>query len=95
MKRLVIVGGGFAGVWAAMAAARVSDGVGREVEVSMISREPYLTLRPRLYERDPESLRTPLAPVLEPLGIELNIGSVEAIDPEGRRIETAEAGGLD
>ncbi|MFP6728762.1 MAG: FAD-dependent oxidoreductase [Alphaproteobacteria bacterium] len=98
MKKLVIVGGDFAGLWAAMAAAREIDLAGREidragqgVEITLVSRDPFLTLRPRLYERDPESLRTPLAPVLEPLGIELTLGTVTAIDHQSHRIETAEA----
>ena len=94
MKRLVIVGGGFAGVWAAMAAARVSDeegqGPGKEIEITMISRDPFLTIRPRLYESDPETLRTPLAPVLDPLGAGLVLGSVETVDHGGHRVITSE-----
>lgn len=98
MKRLVIVGGGFAGVWAAMAAARAIDGAGqgpgKEIEITMVSRDAFLGLRPRFYECEPERLRTPLAPVLDPLGVGLVLGMVAAIDPERHRIET-EGRGLD
>lgn len=62
MRSILVIGGGFAGLHAALAARRVGD---REISVSLLSREPWLTVRPRLYERDPESLR---ADLLEPLG---------------------------
>jgi NADH dehydrogenase len=45
----VVVGGGFAGFWAAVAARRVAPAV----DVVLVSRTPMLEMRPRLYEAEP------------------------------------------
>src|SRR3546814_4961950 len=50
---ILVVGGGFAGFWAAMAARRVA---GEQASVTLVSREPVLQMRPRLYEARPETL---------------------------------------
>ena len=80
MKKLVIVGGGFAGLWAALSAARENHLKGDPLEISLISRDPFLTLRPRLYQENPETLRTPLRSSLDPVGVALIVGDVTAID---------------
>ncbi len=71
MGRVTIVGGGFAGFWAGVAAARVLDG---RHEVCLISRSPTLVMRPRLYEADPASLGIDVRPLLE----SVEVGFVEA-----------------
>ena len=48
MKKLVIVGGGFAGLWAALVAAREAAVAGAALEITLLTREPFLTVRPRL-----------------------------------------------
>ena len=55
MKHIVIVGGGFAGLWGAMAAVRQLDDAGRaaDVRLSLVSRDRHLTIRPRLHEAHP------------------------------------------
>jgi NADH dehydrogenase len=71
MKHIVIVGGGFAGLWGAMAAVRQLDDAGRaaDVRLSLVSRDRHLTIRPRLHEAHPgEHMRVPLAGVLGPSG---------------------------
>jgi NADH:ubiquinone reductase (H+-translocating) len=89
MKRLVIVGGGFAGVWAALAAAqqradaRPADA---DATITLINRDPWLTIRPRLYEAALEDVRVPLAAVLDPVGVELVQADVRLIDTEARRL---------
>lgn len=69
--RILVVGGGFAGVWSALAAARVlaEEGFGAHVRVTLVSSDPYLTIRPRLYESDLEKLRIPLDRLLTPAGV--------------------------
>lgn len=89
MQHLVIVGGGFAGLWAALVAAREAIHHGRELNVTLVSRDSFLTLRPRLYERDPESLRTALLPVLQPVGVNLMVGTVVQIDSHAKSLEIA------
>lgn len=86
MHKLLIIGGGFAGVWAAMGAARALHELGSEgaVCVKLVSKDPFLTMRPRLYEANPERLRIPLDEVLAPIGVERVEGSVTGIDPTAR-----------
>lgn len=89
MKRIAVVGGGFAGMWGALAAARKLDqtGVGPdEVEITLINRDGYHCIRPRLYEADLSDVRVPLATVLTPAGITLLEGDVSAIHPDAREI---------
>ena len=49
---ILIIGGGFAGFWAAVAARRVAGPRRR----TLVSPEPVLEIRPRLYEAKPETL---------------------------------------
>ena len=42
MKQIVIIGGGFAGTWAALAAARQINDNGAEVGVTIILADDYL-----------------------------------------------------
>lgn len=86
MQKLLVIGGGFAGMWAALVAVREAIHHGRELEIKLVSKDPYLTMRPRLYEPDPESLRTPLMPVLEPVGIDLTVAKAEHIDPSSKTV---------
>lgn len=86
MSELIIAGGGYAGMWAALAAARVVAKEEADVRITVVSKDRFLTIRPRLYECDPESMRVPLAPVFEPLGIGLLTGTVSSIDTENREV---------
>jgi len=79
MKNIVVVGGGFAGMWAALAAARKLDqaSVGSdEVKVTVINRDGFHCIRPRLYESDLTDARVPLGPLLTAAGVSLVEGSV-------------------
>ena len=91
--RLLIVGGGFAGVWAAMRAAeartQLAAGAGR-LAITLVSQDPWLTIRPRLYESSLEDVRVPLDDVLGPLGVERVEGRVTRIDAQNRSVELAE-----
>jgi len=89
MHNLVIVGGGFAGFWAALGAAREVIENAAEIVITVVSKDPFLTVRPRLYERDPETLRVPLVPAFDALGIRIVEAAVTAIDAEDQSI-TAE-----
>ena len=80
-KEILVVGGGFAGLWAALAGARELLLGGRQPDVAMISPDGFLTMRPRLYESNPEKLRVPIEPVLNALEVELISARVQTVDP--------------
>jgi len=85
MKRLVIAGGGFAGFWAAAAAARLRRDHSSlaSLEILLVSREDQLVIRPRLYEPDPASMSVALTPRLDAIGVEFRQGEVTSIDVAG------------
>ncbi|WP_281880992.1 NAD(P)/FAD-dependent oxidoreductase [Nocardia sputorum] len=97
--RVVVLGSGFAGLWAALAAARRLDelGVGLgTVDITMISATPYHDIRVRDYETDLSTSRIPLSALLDPVGVEHIIGEVTAINTAARTVEsTAGAHGYD
>jgi NADH:ubiquinone reductase (H+-translocating) len=88
--RLVIIGAGFAGMYAALSAARLRDIRGaspEELEIALVAPEPTLVVRPRLYEPKPETLTAPLQAVLKAIDVVYVQGSAEAIDTKSRTIE--------
>ena len=83
MKRILIIGAGFAGMYAALSAARLRDerGVSPDtLEIVVVAPEPRLVIRPRLYERAPETMVAPLAKVLEAVDVRYEQGRVDVID---------------
>ncbi|WP_343713518.1 FAD-dependent oxidoreductase [Inquilinus sp.] len=95
MQRILILGAGFAGLWAAAGAARALDtfGVGLDrVEVTLVNRDAWHCIRVRNYEADLDAVRVPLAAVLDPIGVRLVEGEVTGIDVAQRRVQCATAG---
>jgi NADH dehydrogenase len=87
-QRILVIGSGFAGMWAALGAARVLDQHGRgDVEVALVAPEPLLHLRPRLHEAAPHAMTTPLLPLFEAAGVRYVQGSVERIHTGERSVE--------
>ena len=74
---IVIVGSGFAGFWAAVAARRVA---GSALKVTLVSREPALEIRPRLYEARPETLAVDLLPLLREVDVGFVCGQATRLD---------------
>ena len=88
--RLVIIGAGFAGMYAALSAARLRDIQGvspDELEIALVSPEPTLVVRPRLYEPKPETLTAPLLDVLKAIDVVYVQGSAETIDTKSRTVQ--------
>jgi NADH dehydrogenase len=88
--RIVIIGAGFAGMYAALSAARLRDIQGvspEELEIALVSPEPTLVVRPRLYESKPETLTAPLLDVLKAIDVVYVQGSAETIDTKSRTVE--------
>ena len=75
--KILVTGGGFAGFWAAVAARRVA---GPKADVRLVSREPVLEVRPRLYEAHPETLGVPLLPLLDKIGVTFVRGEAVGLD---------------
>jgi NADH:ubiquinone reductase (H+-translocating) len=94
--RLVIIGAGFAGMYAALSAARLRDiqGVSPEqLEIALVAPEPTLVVRPRLYEPKPETLTAPLLDVLKAVDVVYVQGSAETVDTKTRAVEIVTAEG--
>ncbi len=81
MRRILIVGAGFAGMWSALGAARVLDAAPTDdpVEIALIAPEPYLHVRPRFYEAGPEHMKAPLQALFDAVGARYIGGTVEHI----------------
>ncbi|WP_027133439.1 NAD(P)/FAD-dependent oxidoreductase [Geminicoccus roseus] len=97
-QRLVIIGGGFAGMYAALSAARLRDEQDvspDRLEIVLIAPEPTLVVRPRLYEPGPEHLTAPLRPVLDAIGVAYVQGTADAIDTSARQITYQAPGGTE
>ena len=94
--RLVIIGAGFAGMYAALSAARLRDIQGaspEQLEIALVAPEPTLVVRPRLYESKPETLTAPLQDVLKAIDVVYVQGSAGTIDTKSRAIELVTAEG--
>jgi NADH:ubiquinone reductase (H+-translocating) len=89
MKRILIVGAGFAGMYAALSAARLrhEQGVSPDtLEIALVAPEPRLVVRPRLYERAPETLTAPLSDLLAAVDVRYEQGRVEVIDSDSMSV---------
>jgi NADH dehydrogenase len=95
MQRIVVLGAGFAGLWSAIGAARKRDELGIDearLEIVVIDRNPWHSIRVRNYESELEQTRVPLQDVLDPVGVKHLTGTVTDIDVAERRIAYAAAG---
>jgi NADH:ubiquinone reductase (H+-translocating) len=89
MKNVVVLGSGFAGLWAAVGAARRLDELhipARDVVVTVISSQPFHDIRVRNYESDLTACRIPLSDVLDPVGVVHITADVAAIDTVARTV---------
>jgi NADH dehydrogenase FAD-containing subunit len=85
-QRILIIGGGFAGVNAAVGAVDKLGSAQDRVSVELINPDPFWVIKPRLYERDLSGVQVPLDDVLTPLGVVRHETSVTAIDAVDRRV---------
>jgi NADH dehydrogenase len=91
MSEVLVLGSGFAGLWAALGAARRLDELGAadgDVNVTVLSSQPYHDIRVRNYEADLTPCRIPLQDVLGPAGVGHITADVTAIDPVSRTVTT-------
>lgn len=91
MQHIAIIGGGFAGVWAAIAAdelRRANPEQAKEIQITLINPRDELVIRPRLYEVDPGSKTVLLASVLQPRNISHRKTLATTIDSDAQQIIT-------
>lgn len=95
MQRIVVIGAGFAGLWAAVGAARKleTERIGRDcVEIVVVNRTHWHSIRVRNYEADLSDTLVPLADVLDPIGVRHIEGEVTGIDLAGRTVVYSSGG---
>ena len=96
IQRILVLGGGFAGLWSALGAARQLKElrIGPETaRVSLVNRDAFHAIRVRNYEPDLHDLRLPLDEVLQPVGVERIEADVVGIDPAARTVVVTTATG--
>jgi NADH dehydrogenase len=92
-KRVLVLGSGFAGLWAALGAARRLDELGAaegDVGITVISSQPFHDIRVRNYEADLSPCRIPLPELLDPAGISHVTGDVTKIDAAAATVSTSD-----
>jgi NADH dehydrogenase len=92
MSDVLVLGSGFAGLWAALGAARRLDELGAAhagVNVTVLSSQPYHDIRVRNYESDLTPCRIPLEKVLDPVGVGHVTADVTVIDATSRTVTTS------
>lgn len=95
-KRIVVLGGGFAGLWSAVGAARKLDELGHgpnDVELTLVNRDAFHNIRVRNYEADLSAVRVSLEDVLGPIGVRRVEAEVAGIDLAGQTVAVTAAKG--
>lgn len=78
---LVVIGGGFAGLWATAAASDHRSSSGTDaLDITLVTAAPDLIIRPRLYEADLDDTVVPLEPIVTALDARLVVDTVVGID---------------
>lgn len=96
-RHVVIIGSGFAGMMAALGASRLRHEKGvspDELAITVVSPEPEMVIRPRLYERNPEQMVAPLSELFAATDVNHHPGHVEAIDSNASTITVRSADGM-
>lgn len=84
--RILVLGGGFAGLWSALAAARARATFDADLEIVLVNDKPWHSIRVRNYEADLSDTRVALDDVLGPVDIRRLQGRVTGIDVENRSV---------
>ncbi|MDU5691903.1 MAG: NAD(P)/FAD-dependent oxidoreductase [Citrobacter freundii] len=92
-KQILIVGAGFAGMWAALSAARLADKHQQAIDITVIAPQPELRVRPRFYESAVHTLVAPLQPLFDVTGVNFLQGHVEQILPDSKEVSWKDANG--
>lgn len=86
-QQILILGAGFAGMWAALSAARLTDLHGRhDIEITVLAPRPELRIRPRFYEAGVENFAAPLLPLFVATGVKFLAGVASEIDSASQQV---------
>lgn len=86
-QQILILGAGFAGMWAALSAARLTDLHHRnDIEITVLAPQPELRIRPRFYESGVESFAAPLLPLFAATGVKFIAGVASEIDCASQQV---------
>lgn len=86
-QQVLILGAGFAGMWAALSAARLTDLHDRDdIEITVLAPQPELRIRPRFYEAGVESFAAPLLPLFAATAVKFIAGSASEIDTASKQV---------
>lgn len=87
-KRIIVAGAGFSGMWAAISAARLVHlkNAENQIDIFLVSPEPKLTIRPRLYEAELTNMAPSILEVLQAANVKYISGSVIDIDAINKTI---------
>jgi len=90
-KEVLILGGGFAGLNAAMSAARYRDDFNavNRINIKLISNFNFFTPKPRLYESN-LTFTQPIEPILKKIGVDFICSEIKNIDINNKFIYTNE-----
>ncbi|PTQ76273.1 NADH dehydrogenase [Nitrosomonas oligotropha] len=97
MKHILIIGAGFAGMYAALSAARLRNEQGVSPDtlaITVVAPEPRLVIRPRLYERAPETMVAPLLELFDAVDVRYEQGKVDVIDSAQKSVEIVGSDGM-
>ncbi|MGY4222731.1 NADH dehydrogenase [Bradyrhizobium sp. USDA 4503] len=98
MARILVLGAGFSGLWAALGAARKRDEIGAraaDTEILVVDRNAYHNIRVRNYEVDLGDVALPLKDLLDPVGVGHMVAEVAAIDPATRAVTIKTSAGAE
>lgn len=96
MQRILVLGAGLAGLWAAVGAARKlaeSSPASDAIEVMVVDARSFHSIRVRNYEADLAATCVPFAQVLDPIGVRWLQGRVEQIDTADHSVRVSTAQG--
>ncbi|MCC8966178.1 FAD-dependent oxidoreductase [Bradyrhizobium sp. Pear76] len=98
MARILVLGAGFAGLWAALGAARKCDEIGARAtntEILVVDRNAYHNIRVRNYEVDLGDVALPLKDLLDPVGVRHKVADIKAIDAAKREVVVKTSAGAE
>ncbi|MFZ1873602.1 MAG: FAD-dependent oxidoreductase [Chania sp.] len=86
-EKILILGAGFAGMWAALSAARMTDLHDRtDIEITVLAPQPELRIRPRFYEARVDTFAAPLLPLFGVTGVKFVAGTASEIDSQNQQV---------